>query len=365
MSVCEPTLRGNEKRYVLECLEKNWISSHGEFVLKFEEAFAKTVNAKYGIACSSGTAAVHMALAALHLEPGDEVILPAFTMIATVNPIMFVGAKPVLVDSEPNSWNMNVDEVAKKITKRTKVILPVHIYGHPVDMDPILDLAKKHKLHVLEDAAEAHGALYKGKIVGKLGSMGAFSFFANKIITSGEGGMVVTDDPEVADYTRGFRNYAFSKDIHFWHRFIGYNYRMTNLQAAIGLAQLEQLDQFVEDRRKNAMLYTEYLKKIPGIATPPEGPDVKSVFWMYGILVDKPYPLTRDQLRQHLAKHGIETRSFFIPIHWQKPFQEMFRGERYPVAEDLCARGFYLPSSSSLTKEQIEFVCDVVRNPMV
>lgn len=363
--VCAPSLGGNEKLYVMECLEKNWISSHGDFIPRFERAFAEKVGAKYGVACSSGTAALHMALASLHLKPDDEVILPSFTMIATINAVMYVGAKPVLIDACPRTWNLNVEKIAAKITKKTRVILPVHIYGHPADMDPILDLAEKHNLVVLEDAAEAHGAFYKGRIVGNLGDMGAYSFFANKVICSGEGGMVVTDNEETAEYCRSFRNYAFSKDIHFWHHFIGFNYRLTNVQAAIGLAQLEQLEKYVEARRKNAYLYNKYLKNVPGITLPPEDPGVKSIYWMYAILVDKPYPLNRDLLRQHLARHGIETRSFFIPVHWQRPYQEMFRQESYPVAEDLCARGFYLPSSSSLTQEEIEVVCRAVANPEV
>lgn len=362
--VCEPTLLGNEKRYVMDCLEKNWVSSHGDYVTRFEAAFAEKMGAKYGVACSSGTAALHMALAALRLKPGDEVILPAFTMIATINVVTFVGARPVLVDCDPKTWNMNVGEVAKKITSRTKVILPVHIYGHPCDMDPLLDLCKRHSLFLVEDAAEAHGALYKEKPVGCLGDAGAFSFFANKIITTGEGGMVVTDDEAIADYARSFRNYAFSKNIHFWHHFIGYNYRFTNLQAAIGLAQLERLDALVAARRQNAKAYTRLLKEIEGLTLPYQRPDVQSVFWMYGILVDKPYPLSRDQLRRHLADHGIETRSFFIPVHWQRPYQRMFRGQKFPVSEDLCAKGFYLPSSSSLSEERIQFSCDVIARPV-
>lgn len=363
--VCAPLLKGNEKKYVLECLEKNQISSHGDFVSRFEEAFAHKVGAKYGVACSSGTAALHMALAALKLQKDDEVILPTFTMIATMNAILFVGAKPVLVDSCPETWNMNVRQVAQKITKRTRVILPVHIYGHPVDMDPILDLAKQHNVHVVEDAAEAHGARYKGKVVGNLGHAGAFSFFANKVLVTGEGGMTVTDDLAIAEYARYFRNYAFSKDTHFWHQFVGYNYRITNLQAAIGLAQVEQFENLVEARRKNARIYHARLRKIPGITPHFEHPDVQSVFWMISVLLNKDYPLSRDALRAHLAKHGIETRSFFIPIHWQPPFQQMFQKERFPVAEDLCARGFYLPSGSGLTEEEIHFVCDVIANPKI
>ncbi|MCB0168016.1 MAG: DegT/DnrJ/EryC1/StrS family aminotransferase [Anaerolineae bacterium] len=360
--VCEPTLGGNEKKYVNDCLDSNWISSAGKYIPVFEEKFAAECGCQYGVACCNGTVAMHLGLAALGIGPGDEVILPTFTMIATINAVTYTGATPVLVDAEPHTWNMDVSQVADKITPKTKVIIPVHIYGHPVDMDPLMELADKNGIFVMEDAAEAHGAEYKGRRAGSLGHAAGFSFYANKIITTGEGGMITTNDVELAELTRNLRDHAFSTERHFWHKFMGFNYRMTNLQAAVGLAQTEQLADFVTRRRQNAALYTSLLNKIPGIVTPPEADGVKNVFWMYSIMVDEDeFGMNRDQLRGFLAKHGIETRTFFIPMHLQPIYYDMFKGQRYPVAEMLCERGFYLPSSSSLTSEQIRHVVNMVQ----
>jgi perosamine synthetase len=359
--VCEPTLAGNETKYVLECLESNWISSAGKYIPEFEERFAAECGCSHGVACANGTVALHLALAALDLSPGDEVIIPTFTMIATINAVAYTGATPVLVDNEPCTWNMDVEQVADKITSRTKVIVPVHIYGHPVDMDPLMALAEQHGIFVLEDAAEAHGAEYKGRRAGGLGHAGGFSFYANKIITTGEGGMITTNDADLATLTRNLRDHAFSSERHFWHKYMGFNYRMTNMQAAVGLAQTEQLGEFVEKRRKNAALYTDLLKEIPGIVTPPEAGYAKNVFWMYSILVEDEFGMTRDELRSFLAAHGVETRTFFIPMHLQPIYFSQFKGQRYPVSEMLCQRGFYLPSASSLTENQISFIATVVR----
>lgn len=359
--VCEPTLAGKEKEYLLDCLESNWISSAGKYIPAFEEKFAAECHCKYGVACANGTVALHLGLAALGLEPGDEVILPTFTMIATINAVTYTGATPVLIDSEPCTWNMDVEQLASKITPKTKAIIPVHTYGHPVDMDPIMELAEQHGLFVLEDAAEAHGAEYKGRRAGGLGHAGGFSFYANKIITTGEGGMITTNNAKFAALAHNLRDHAFSSERHFWHKFVGFNYRMTNMQAAIGLAQTEQMAGFVENRRRNAALYTEYLQEIPGIVTPPEANWAKNVFWMYSILVEDEFGLTRDQLRAYLARYGIETRTFFIPMHLQPIYYRTFKGQRFPVAEMLCQRGFYLPSASSLTAQQIKYITGIVR----
>ncbi|MCL4830111.1 MAG: DegT/DnrJ/EryC1/StrS family aminotransferase [Caldilinea sp.] len=360
--VCEPTLGGNEMKYVQQAIETNWISSAGRFIRDFEARFAEVCGVKYGIACANGTVAMHLAMATLGLEPGDEVIIPTFTMIATVNAVTYCGAKPVLVDMEPEYWQMDLNQVEDKITPRTKAIVPVHIYGHPTDMDPLMALAEKHGLTVIEDAAEAHGAEYKGRRTGGLGHAAGFSFYGNKIITTGEGGMVTTNDRELARLAWNLRDHAFSHERHFWHKFVGFNYRMTNLQAAVGLAQVEQLDGFVAARRRNALEYNCRLHGVPGIRTPAEAPWAKNVYWMYGILVDeKEYGMNRDALRRVLADHGVETRTFFIPMHAQPIYWKQFYGERYPVAEDLCKRGFYLPSASSLTIEEIEYVTDVIR----
>ena len=359
--VCEPTLGGNELKYVQQAVETNWISSAGGFIRDFEARFAEECGAKYGIACANGTVALHLALATLGLQPGDEVILPTFTMIATINAVTYCGATPVLVDNEPAFWQMDVEDVARKITPRTKAIIPVHIYGHPVDMDALNALACEHDILVIEDAAEAHGAEYKGRRTGGLGAAAAFSFYGNKILTTGEGGMITTNDQDIARLAWNLRDHAFSSERHFWHKFVGFNYRMTNLQAAVGLAQVERLDELVAARRRNAALYTSLLRDIPGIITPPEAEWAKNVFWMYGIMVERnAYGMNRDELRRVLADNGIETRTFFIPMHCQPVYWKTFKGQRFPVAERLCRDGFYLPSSSSLTVGEIERVAAVI-----
>jgi len=359
--VCEPTLGGNESRYVLDCLNTNWISSAGKYIPLFEQGFSRQAGCEHGIACVSGTAALHLIMAALGLEPGDEVIIPTFSMVATAYAVSYTGARPVFVDSERRTWNMDIRQIEAKITDRTKAIIVVHTYGHPVDMDAVLEIAEKHNLYVVEDAAEAHGAEYKGRLVGSLGDAAAFSFYANKIITTGEGGMVTTNDPQLAEVVRTLRDHAFSKERHFWHKYIGYSFRMTNLQAAIGLAQTEQMEGFVERRRRNSLLYSSLLQDVPGLSLPKEEPWARNVYWMYGLLVEDEFGLSRDELRRHLAGRGIETRTFFIPMHLQPIYHAGYRGERYPVAEDLCRRGLYLPSSSSLSEQEIEFVVQVVK----
>jgi len=361
--VCEPTLAGNELKYVQQAVETNWISSAGSFIREFEDKFAAACGVRYGIACANGTVAMHLALATLGLEPGDEVIIPTFTMIATANAVTYCGAKPVLVDMEPNYWQMDMNQLADKITPRTKAIVPVHIYGHPTDMDPLMALARERGILVIEDAAEAHGAEYQGRRTGGLGDAAGFSFYGNKIITTGEGGMVTTNNREIAKLAWNLRDHAFSNERHFWHKFVGFNYRMTNLQAAVGLAQVEQLDNFVQRRRQNALEYNCRLAGIPGIGTPQEASWAKNVYWMYGILVDAAaYGMTRDQLRKVLADNGIETRTFFIPMHCQPIYWKTFLGERYPVAEALCRDGFYLPSATSLSLAEIEYITGVIRD---
>lgn len=358
--VADLKLDGNELRYLTECIETNWISSIGPFVREFEESFANAVGCEFGIACSSGTAALHLALAALGLGPGDEVIIPTFTMIATANAISYTGATPVLVDAEPDTWNINVAQLAARITSNTKAIVVVHTYGHPAAMDAIRDLAQRHRLHIVEDAAEAHGAEYRGRRVGSLGDVATFSFYANKLITTGEGGMVTTSNPELARIMRRLRDHAFSDERHFWHRYRGFNYRMTNLQAAIGLAQTERLDALIAQRRHNAQRYRELLSEIGGLRQPVERPEVKNVFWMYCLLVEPEYGCSRDELRARLAASGIETRTFFIPMHFQPCWFATFRGERYPVAERLCEQGLYLPSGPALTEEEICYVAGAI-----
>jgi perosamine synthetase len=359
--VSDPTLTGNELRYLTQCIQSNWISSAGRFVREFEDAFATAVGARYGVACSNGTTALHLLLAALGVGPGDEVVTPTFTMIATANAIRYTGATAVLVDAERETWNMDVGRVEAALTPRTRGVLVVHTYGHPVDMDPLLELADRRGLWVVEDAAEAHGARYKGRPAGSLGRAASFSFYANKIVTTGEGGMVTTNDEELARLGRRLRDHAFSDERHFWHKYLGFNYRMTNLQAAVGLAQTERLEEFVEIRRVNAARYTRRLARVPGLTLPVERPWARNVYWMYGVLVEDAFGISRDELRRRLARRGIETRTFFIPIHVQPIYYELYKGLRYPVAEELCRRGLYLPSGATLTEAEIAYICDAVR----
>ncbi len=361
--VCVPLLGDKELEYVADCVRTNWISSKGRYVNEFEEGFARYCGAKEGIATTNGTAALHLALASLGLGKGDEVIIPAFTMMSTAFAVLYCGATPVLVDAEPDTWNMDVNALESRVTDRTKVILPVHIYGHPCDMDPILEIADAHDIRVVEDAAEAHGALYKGRKAGGIGDCGCFSFYANKIITTGEGGMVVTNDPTIAERARSLKDLAFQKDRRFLHTDIGFNYRMTNIQAAIGLAQLERIEEFVEMRRAHAALYNRLLRGVRGIRFPIERPWAKNVHWMYSILLTDDFGMGREALMGELGKRGIETRTFFMPVHEQPVCTDrgLFTGERYPVAEDIARRGLYLPSGSGLTNEEIGHVCTAIR----
>jgi perosamine synthetase len=360
LPVSEPVLDGNESRYLNQCVRSGWISSAGQFVRDFEREFARQADCEFGVACSSGTTALHLATATLGLGPGDEVILPTFTMVATASAVAYTAAAPVLVDAECETWNIDPSRIEAAITPRTRAIIAVHTYGHPAPMDPIMEIARRHNLTVIEDAAEAHGAEYHGRRAGSLGHLACFSFYANKIVTTGEGGMLTTNDPEIARVARRLRDHAFSDERHFWHKYRGFNYRMTNLQAAVGLAQTERLDEFVGARRENAQIYRQLLESIPGLQLPRELPGVKSVFWMFGLLVHPEFHATRDELREHLAARGIETRTFFIPIHLQPVYYRDYAGTRFPAAELLCQRGLYLPSSSRLTRAEIERVAGAV-----
>lgn len=358
--VSEPSLKGNELRYVTECVESNWISSAGPFVKRFEEQFAAAAGCEFGVSCSSGTTALHLALAALGIGQGDEVLLPTFTMVATASAVHYVGATAVLIDAEPVTWNLDVAQIEAKITSRTKAIIVVHTYGHPANMDTVMAIARRHHLHVVEDAAEAHGAEYQGRPVGSLGDVACFSFYANKIITTGEGGMVTSNNRKIALTARRLRDHAFSDERHFWHQYRGFSYRMTSLQAAVGLAQTERLHELVEQRRNNAALYRECLRNVPGLSLPQERPGIKSVFWMYGVLVEDDFACSRDDLRQRLARDGIETRSFFVPIHLQPVHFTHYDANLYPVADALCQKGMYLPSSAGLTEAEIRYVAAAV-----
>ena len=362
--VCVPLLGEKELEYAIDCIKTNWISSKGKYVEEFEKKFANYCGCKYGITTTSGTAALHLALASIGVGRVDEIIIPTFTMIATTFAIVYCGAKPVLVDAEPETWNVDIDQIEDKITDRTKAIMPVHIYGHPCDMGPIMKLAEKYDLYVIEDAAESHGAEDKGKKTGGIGDVGCFSFYANKIITCGEGGMVVTNNKEIAERGKSLRNLSFPKEKRIYqHSEVGYNYRMTNIQAAIGLAQFERIDELVEMRRKNARLYNEYLKDVTGMKLPVEREWAKNVYWMYSILIEDDFGMSRNGLMDRLMEKGIETRMFFVPMHQQLVFQKMglFKEENYPVAEELARKGVYLPSSPKLKEKEIRYICDVIR----
>ena len=357
--VFEPVMTGNEEKYVLECLKSNWISAFGKYNEKLEEGFARYCDVKHGIGVTSGTAALHVAVAALKLGKGDEVIVSNFTMIAPALAVAYQGAKPVFVDAEPKSWTMDVSKIEEKITKRTKAILPVHIYGHPCDMDPIMEIARKYNLHVIEDAAEAHGALYRGKKIGSFGDINAFSCYSNKILTTGEGGMAVTDNDELAERARDLRNFCFDKERRFIHKEIGFKYSLSNVLAAIGVAQLERIEDIIKKKREIARRYNKILGETEGITLPYESKDVRNVYWMYGILLDDKFGVSRDKLKEELYKVGVDTRFFFTGMHKQPVFKASASGS-YPVSENLEKNGLYLPSAVSLTEEQVRYVCECV-----
>ena len=355
--VAETRLTGNERRYLAECVDTNWVSSRGPFVTRFERAFAPEAGCEYAVACANGTVALHLALAALGIGPGDEVIVPAFTMIATPNAVRYTGAEPVLVDAEPVHGNIDPDRVEAAITPRTRAIVAVHIYGHPAEMRRLRAIADARGIALVEDAAEAHGAELDGARVGGLGRAGTFSFYANKIVTCGEGGMVTTNDAALDRVLRRLRDHAFHPERHFWHEYLGFNYRMTNLQGALGLAQTERLSGIVDGRRRLRALYDERLRAIPGLGLPGEDEGARSVFWMYAIRIGAAFGISRDELRRQLAARGIETRTFFVPINIQPVYFDRFRGRRFPVAESLCRQGLYLPTSEALEERDVDWIC--------
>lgn len=357
--VNEPLLNGNEKKYLCECIDTGWISSEGPFVKKFEELFSKRVGRNHGISVTNGTAALEVAVQALGISEGDEVIMPTFTIISCAEAVTRVGGVPVFIDSDPDTWNMCVDQIEKKITSKTKAIMVIHLYGLPVDMDDVLDIARKYDLKVIEDAAEMHGQTYKGRPCGSFGDISIFSFYPNKHITTGEGGMVVTDDDHLADRCRSIRNLCFQRDPRYVHEELSGNYRFTNLQAAVGLAQLERLDEFVSIKRAMGKKYTELLKDIPGIQLPIEKTDeADNIYWVYGIVLKDEIPIDNREMVKRLAEQGIGARTFFWCMHEQPVYknQGMYKGESYPNAERLARRGLYIPSGLALTEEQQEQV---------
>lgn len=348
--IAEPSLKGNELKYITDAITSGWVSSNGKYVSMFEESFAKFCEVEYSISCSSGTAALHLALVALGIKEGDEVIIPDLTYISTANAVLYVGAKPILVDVDKSTWNIDVNKIEEKITKKTKAIIPVHLYGLPCNMKRIMEIAEKYDLKVIEDCAESLGSKVVSVHTGTLGDIGCFSFFGNKVITTGEGGMCITKNKELDKKMRSLRNQGMSSEKRYWHSSIGFNYRMTNLQGALGVAQLESLNLFLKKKIENAKLYTKLLKNIKGLKIQSEE---GNVYWMYCILSDK-----KDEIIKALNKESIETRPLFIPIHIMPHHNS---NQRFPISQDLSNRGLSLPSSVNLKKEEIKRICKIIK----
>ncbi len=362
--VNEPLLNGNEKKYLYECIETGWISSEGPFIRQFEEQFAASVDRKYGIAVSNGSAALDAAIAALRIGAGDEVILPTFTIISCAAAVLRSGAIPVVIDCNHDTWNMDVSQIEAKITSKTKAIMVVHIYGLPVDMESVLVIANKYGLQIIEDAAEMHGQTYCDRPCGSFGVISTFSFYPNKHITTGEGGMLVTDDEKLAERCRSLRNLCFQPQKRFVHEELGWNWRMTNLQAAIGVAQLERLDEFVTKKRLMGRKYTEMLFDTPGLQLPIPATDyAENIYWVYGLVLQDEIPFDALEVMKRLADYKIGTRPFFWPMHQQPVFlnMQLFNDVSCPVAENIACRGFYIPSGLALKDEQIEQVAIAVK----
>jgi perosamine synthetase len=355
--VYKPSLAGNEKKYVNDCLDSTWISSKGSYIKAFEEAFSSFIQSDYATGVCNGTVAIHLALMALGIGHGDEVIVPTFTYIASANPIVQVGAKPVFVDSQQGSWQMCPQDILKKLTPKTRAIMVVHLYGHPCDMDAIMKIAEEHQLFVIEDCAEAIGSRYKGEHVGTFGDVATFSFFGNKTITCGEGGMVTTNNATLYDRLTHFKGQGLAKHREYWHDTIGFNYRMTNIQAAIGLAQLEQVEGFIEKKQRIAQWYQENLQKVPVTFHKTVG-DVFHSYWMCSILVEKPQ--LRETLRQYLQHNGVETRPTFYPVHTMPMYAHSFT--QHKNAEDIASRGINLPSYPLLEQEDVLHICGLINN---
>jgi perosamine synthetase len=359
--IYEPSLGEEEVENVLRAVKSGWISSKGKYIPEFEDAFSQYCGVPQGIACSNGTTALHLALTALGIKKGDEVIVPTLTFVSTANVVLFTGAKPVFVDADPTYWCIDPQKIEDAISKRTKAIIPVHLYGNPCDMRAIMKIAHDHGLYVVEDAAESHGALCHDKMTGSFGDIGCYSFYGNKIITTGEGGMCVTNNEQLADAMRRLRDHGMDPNKKYWHDRLGFNYRMTNLQAAIGVAQVKKLKGLIEKKRQIAAWYGTELEDLARkdlITRHPETRWGKNVYWMYSILLNERFPLTRDEVITRLEVEGIETRPFFYPIHTLPWYN---KGETFPVAEALSRAGINLPSSANLRKNDIRMIAEKIR----
>lgn len=354
--VAEPVIGGNEEAYLLDCVRRGWLSSGGDYVTRFEAALADAFEVQHALVCASGTAGLHLALAALGIGPGDEVIVPTLTFVATANAVRYVGATPVLVDCDEESWVLSPRAVEAAITDRTRAIIPVHLYGHPAPMDELLAIARRHGLAVIEDAAEAHGARYRARLVGGIGDVGVLSFFGNKIITTGEGGAVLTNDPSVAQRVRLLRGQGQHPDRRYWFIEVGFNYRMSNLQAAVGLAQLERLDWLLEGRRRVASWYEDFFtREFPDLQLQVQQPWATSAMWMNSVVLPATFPLSRDATMAAMLDHGIETRPIFYPLHLLPPTLPARSGPCL-TATRIALQGLSLPSSSSLERDQVDYV---------
>ena len=366
--VNEPLLDGNEKKYLEECIDTGWISSEGPFVTRFESEFAKRVQRKHGIAVANGSMALDAGMVALGLEQGSEVIMPSFTIISCAAAIVRAGCVPVVVDADPLTWNIDPGLIESHITERTRAIMVVHIFGLPCDMPAILDIARRHDLKIIEDAAEMHGQVCAGAPCGSFGDLSIFSFYPNKHITTGEGGMIVTDSDELASTCRGLRNLCFIPERRFVHERLGWNMRMTNMQAALGVAQLERLDEFVSRKKAMGRMYSELLADVSGIQLPlAELPYSKNIYWVYGIVLDDDLRFDAAEAMRRFGERGIGTRPFFWPMHEQPVFRKMglFQGVSCPVSERMARRGFYLPSGMALTESQIHQVVSVAKEVLI
>ncbi|WP_028546019.1 DegT/DnrJ/EryC1/StrS family aminotransferase [Paenibacillus taiwanensis] len=360
--IATPILNGNEKKYVMDCLDSTWISSNGSYLDRFEQQYALFNNTKHAIACSNGTTALHLALLAHGVGKDDEVIMPTLTFVATPNAVTYCGGIPVFVDSEPETWNIDTSAIENKITARTKGIIAVHLYGHPANMDPIMELASKYGLFVIEDAAEAIGAQYKGRMAGSIGHTATFSLFGNKIITTGEGGLITTNDDNIADTIRLLRGQGIDKHKKYWHPVIGYNYRMTNVQAAIGCAQLEKVDWHIQQRIRVAMDYYHFLQDDDRLTLPVQKVWSKNVYWMLGVVLNQSTEQQRDAVMKRLKDNGIETRPFFYPMHILPPYSDKQIYTDFPVANRIAAQGLNLPSHGELSREDVQFISETLRN---
>lgn len=360
ISIANPILNGNERKYVDECIDTGWISANGRFVKEFEEKFAAFCGVRYALACCNGTMTLHLALLALGIGEGDEVIMPTLTYIATANAVRYCGATPVFVDSEAGTWNISPEEIEKHITPRTKAIIPVHLYGLACNMDAILDIAKRHNLKVIEDAAEAHGAAWRNKLVGSMGDVGSFSFFGNKIITCGEGGMVTTNDPELYEKMKILRSQGVDPNKRYWHTMVAYNYRITNMQAAVGLAQLENVEWHLAQHQRVAELYKKFLPMLGDkveVQTVPK--EASHVYWMNSVLLSPEVQLSRDEVMRRMEAKNIEMRPLFYPMHIMPPYKD--DNVCCPVAERLSERGINLPSHGLLTEDQILYIVESLK----